>query len=478
MANNKNKSGWAGILFGPAVVFFALSALWKNETRFDFYKAASQTEEISTAAEAKNGELISLTGEMPPDLSINGQYVEGFRGYILVRRHAEIYCWHEDKDDDHTSWDLRWKSSVESNSRNSGVRQELSSLRMTPDEYQVGDLTIRSSQIEFVDSTQAIPTNQLKLAMSSLSTEGKYFYLHKNATNNLGDERICYDGIPVPPIASYFGKFENGKAVADTSNERTGWINQLIQDTGILHHLVAGDRDTALASMKSYLSTIKWTVRGVGSAAVVIGFWILFANIFSFIFHWPIIGRIAETGTFLLALVLGVPLALLTISASFLFAHPIILILLLVVLIALIYFLRQRGQKTQQKVAEQVTAQFGSQLKTYSYKELEFIELAQMAKADGQISQNERDYLYSWGKKHGWSTSQCDQLIAASDSAGDQQAVTNEEHLKNLVRLALADGQLTRYEIQSIRSAAKKFGYDDKTVDQWMNQIRNLSVSA
>ena len=475
MARNKGKNGWSGVLLGPAIVFFALAALWKNETRFDFYKAASNAKEINSLSEANSGDLISATGKLDPNLAIQGEYVEGFVGYTLVRRHAQIYCWHEDKDDEGTDWRLEWRSSVESNSRNHGIRQELSSSRLLPEEYQLDDLTIDSKRMEFVDSAKDISTSSLKLVAPKLVNEGKYFFLRKYNGNNLGDERIRYDGIPVPEIASYFGKFENGKAVADTSNERTGWINKIIQDTGILHHLVAGERDTALASMKSYLSFIKWSIRGAGSTAVVIGFWILFGSIFSFLFHWPIIGRIAETGTFLLALVLGVPLAILTICASYLFAHPILLVLLVLGIGALVYFLRQRGQKTQQAVAKQVTSQFGAQLKNFSLKELEFIELAKMARVDGAVAQNELQFLYGWGKKHGWDQGRCDELMAQSGSASDQDAVSNEEHLKNLVRLALADGKLTRYEIQSIRTAAKKFGYDDKTVDQWMNQIRQMA---
>ena len=151
MANNREKNRWLGIIIGPAVVFFALSGLWKNETRFDYHRAASSTTEVNALSEAKSGELFSMTGPMDQGLSYPGTYIDTFSGYLVVWRSAQIYAWDKDEDDDGVTWTMRWMSSVESNSRNSGVRQELSSGELYPPEYQVGDLTVDNKQIEFVD---------------------------------------------------------------------------------------------------------------------------------------------------------------------------------------------------------------------------------------------------------------------------------------------------------------------------------------
>ena len=39
----KNRNSWVGVLIGLAIAFFAIVALWKNETRFNFYAAANNT---------------------------------------------------------------------------------------------------------------------------------------------------------------------------------------------------------------------------------------------------------------------------------------------------------------------------------------------------------------------------------------------------------------------------------------------------
>lgn len=473
---SKKDRKWAGLILGPAIVFFALSALWKNETRFDFYNAARKTKPVIALGEAAENELFSHTGEMDSSLTIDGDYVQSFVGYLLVIRKAEIYAWEEDEDDDGSStWHLSWQSSVESNSRNSGIRQQLSSKRLKPSEYLVGGLQVTASLIEFVDSTVDLATSKLTSKNPKFTSQGSYLYLRKNRPNNLGDERVHYEGIPVPNIATYFGKFASGKGVPDTSHQRTGWINQIIQDTGVLHHLVAGDRETALASMRAYLRMIKWLVRGIGVVSVVGGFWILFSCIFGFIFHWPIIGRIAEAGTFVLALAIGLPLAAVTIVVGFLFGNPIFLALILVALVVAIYVFRSRGKRSQEIVQRQLFKELGPKTKEFDLKEIEFFHLAKLALVDGKISGQEQEFLYYWGKKHRWDKARCDRLIGQSRSFfADDTSVSSEEQLKNLVRLALADGSLSHYELQTIRSAAKKLGYDDKTVNQWMDQIRKM----
>ncbi|NCF85192.1 MAG: hypothetical protein GWQ08_06615 [Verrucomicrobiaceae bacterium] len=120
MANRK-KNRWAGIVFGPVLVFAALSAIWKNETRFDYHRAAAKTQEFVALGEALSGDLMSFTGDMNRELTMSGEYVDSFTGYLSVKRHAEIYAWDKDESDDSVTWKKKWMSSLESNSRNNSL---------------------------------------------------------------------------------------------------------------------------------------------------------------------------------------------------------------------------------------------------------------------------------------------------------------------------------------------------------------------
>ncbi|QDS90456.1 Dna-J like membrane chaperone protein [Rosistilla ulvae] len=474
----KEKSRWGGIVIGPVVMLAAMAALWCNETRYDYYKAAAKTTEVAVPDDAKPGANFSLTGSMDAGLTYPGKYVDSFTGYLTVARSAEIYCWDHDKDDDHDRWSMKWKSSVESNSRNSGVHQQCSSTSLHPPEYRVGELPVDSQLIEFVDGYDPIRPNALTLSPAGtalrLQPQGEYFYLSKNRSGNLGDERVRYTGIPVPALATYFGKSASGRGVADQSHQRTGFINQIIQDSGNLHYIVAGDRPTALASMKSHIQRLKWIVRGIGTAAVVIGMMILCSTFVGFLFHIPVIGSIAETGTFLISLLIGLPLALLTIASGYLASHPFILAAIAIGIVAIIYWIRQRGQASQQILKQDLDQQYGHQLGYEEMKDLEFLELAQLAFSDAKLDAGEAKVLSQWARKQGWDKAKCDAMIkrAKENRATEAAAESNDDHLQNLIRLAMADGSLSNYEIRTIRKVSKQIGYDDQTIREMIDRVR------
>lgn len=481
MARRKKKNEWAGIIVGPLLVIAALSALWKNETRYDYYRAARNATEISALAEAEDQQIISYTGPMDKSLMLNGKYIKDFTGYLVIRRHAEIYCWDKDEDSDgHTDWDLEWQSSIESNSRNSGLQQRLKSGQMIPDNYNLGELEITSDQIEFVDSFEAIaPTGELtELPITGeLRRENNYLMLHKNGDRGLGDERISYRGLAVPSTATWFGKYAGGKGLPHDAEKRDGWINQLIQDTGVLHHLVAGDRDTALATTKQYLSQLKWIIRGIGTVLTFFGFLFFFGTIAKVLYRVPVIGWVAEKGAFLLALVVGISLSILTIVCGYLFGHLFLLFGILAVLGAFLFLalrVRKQNRETSKQFHQALEVELCRELNFDDIKEMEFAQLAHLALSDSKMTDDEMKFLYKWGKQNGWSTQKVDELLQEVKNARSipDSEQTTDEHLNQLIKLALADGQLSSFEMQTIRLAAKKAGFDRKTVAELMDHVQ------
>lgn len=473
----REKDGWLGVFIGPILVFLSLCALWKNETRFDYYRAASKIELTTDLAGVEQGQPLAYTGVMDPESVVfAGNYVQQFKGYLIVYREAEIYAWDRDEDSDgDVTWSRKWMSSVESNSRNNGIRQELSSKTFLPTKFEISELTVESQQVEFVDSTQGIPPNNLARteAGSRLSAEGSYFFLRKGRSDNLGDERLSYRAIPVPRTATYFGKYQDAKGVADRSHERTNFINKIIQDTGILHHIVAGEREQALATMKAYLSRLKWIVRGIGTALVVFGFFFTFSKLLGFLFHIPLIGPLAEAGTFAISLGLGLPLALLTIAAGYLAGHPVVLIIFLCLLGGGIYFLAKtsrRGRETQRAMRNELENEFGHQVNSSELKEREFVGLAHLV-SSGKSSDvgASSKLLDDWSRKHKWDDNKKQSMLA---KAAETTKSSPDQELRNLIRIAIADGKLTPFEMRSILTAAANAGYDRNQVREMMGTLK------
>ena len=481
MGRRKEKNGIIGVVAGPIIAFLALAALWKNETRFDYYHAARNSTEINALGDATEAQVISYTGAMDQELELEGKYIESFSGYLVIDRKAEIYCWDRSEDDEgHVTWRRKWKRSIENNARNSGLRQQLDSGRLIPNSYRVNDFEVMADRIEFVDRFEAVAPRGVRTALpvsQSLTQDGNYLMLQKNKGQKIGDERISYRGFPVPATATWFGKYAGGKGVAHDANQREGVINRMIRDTGILHHLVAGDRDTALATTHQYLSRLKWIVRAAGTGATYLGFQVFFSSIVGFIFGIPVIGWLAEKGTIVLSIAIAVPLALITIVCGYVVGHLYMFLVILSVLAALVALLigsRRQGKKVSRELHQTLEQKYGRKLDFSDIKEMEFAELAHLALGDAKVAKQELDLLYKWGKQNGWKRDKVDQLLQAVRGVGEVPASDHpsEWHLNQLIQLALADGNVTPFEMRVIRVAAKKAGFDQQTVKDLMVKVK------
>lgn len=477
--SRKRNSKFGGLVLGPGMILVSVLVLWKNEGRFDYYKAAKATQTIAAPDAAPSGTLISYTGSMSADLTIPGGYVESFRGFLAVQRSAEIYAWDRDEDDDgDVTWSIRWMNSVQSNSRNSSVSQRLSSKRFLPNEYRVGDMKVSAEKIEFVDSWNKIDTSSLTLSekgrSSGLRSDGAFFHLHKNQGRNLGDERVGFTAIPVPETATYFGKLSSGRGVAHQAVVRDGWIDDLIQDSGVLHHLVIGQRDTALATINRYLSRLRWIIRGVGTALSCLGFTILFSVVTSFLFSIPILGQLAQQGTKVLGSIAGFVLSAVVIVAGLLFHHPLVLALLIAAAVVLTLLLRKRGGRAQAAMKRSVETDYGRKLDSNEREELEFSELVSLGMVDSTEDVSKKKYIQKWGKKHGWDKSQTQARVdkVKQQATEEVEPTSIDDRLSRLIKLALADGSLTSSELRTITRAAIDAGKAPAEIRDLLTSVR------
>ena len=478
MAKMKKKGN--PILFGITLLGGAIAALWQNEHRFDYYKAAEATEVAESVDGLMPDQLFSHTGKMNQDLTLKGQYVRSFQGFLEVRCSAEIYAWDRDEDDDGVSWSKKWMSYLQDNDRNEGLSKHLRSDTFHPEIYEVAELTIARKDIQFVEKRKRIPISKLQLTKKgrkkNLAVQGEYFYLTKDDEGegemgeDLGDERLSFRGLPVPETATYFGKWGEDCAVAHQAEKKEGMISGIISDKGILHHLVAGERETALGSIKAHLARLKKIMRIVGLIVASIGGGVFFSSLTRFLLFIPLVGPLISRVSGWLGMGIGFILGLITLVIAFLTSQPLILATFLMALVAGFFFLWRNASRKRKRVQEQLSKTLGYEPSQNELAELEFTALWQLMASDGAITAPEKKQLNKWTKRHRWSAEQVETLTQRAEAELSQ---TNpKENLKSLIRFTLADGSINRTEMKSLEQAATKIGIPKPHLSLLINQVQ------
>lgn len=473
MARRKN-SLLGAIIVGPGLFIASTLVLWENEGRYDYYRAARDARVIAEPGQAEPEEAVALSGSLEQGIPIEGEYVGRFVSYHRVTRRAEIYSWYEDEDDDGSStWRRGWYGSLDPNSRNRGLHQRLGDRTLYPPTYRLGTLEIVPERIHLVDGEVPIPVYPADLTEAAvrlgMEPEGEYLYLRKSAGElTIGDERVRYTGVPNAPRATYFGVVFDGAGVGKQFEANHGFISAIIMNDGILHHLVNGDREEALASVKQDFVRTKWIVRAGGTLGVVTGLAILFGAFASLLYRIPLLGRVAETGAFLLAVLLGLPFALLVIVSSLVVHTPWIVGLAVVLAgAAAFHFMRRSraagaraGSMLADRLAVRRSVPVGAAAPVGESDagaiEQTFSHLAALGLAEGGLGRSEVKFLTRWGERNGLPGTRMRELLAdARSGSGGMEAATRED-LELLVCMAMVDGVLSAREWSVLKILAKR----------------------
>jgi len=311
-----------------------------------------------------------------------------------------------------------------------------------------------------------------------------------------GDERVSYSAIPNAPTTSYFGVIEGGRAVGRQFEEVSGLIAMIIANDGILHHLVNGEREEALAKLKADLRMKTWMVRIFGTVAVVMGFFIFFSVFMSLLYRIPVLGNFVEYGVFLFSAVLGLTLSLLAILSGLVFHNPLTVALPLALLVGgVFWFLRRsrvasrnakaaldRRMRAQEFASSSVkppppppgapkgpapgsvpatdaqvpnpppeTSRSPAQppaapLSGRELIEHTFVNLAALALSEGKLSKKENRFLIEWGKENGINGARMQDLFAQARNDPPEMHHATKDDLEILALMAMADGVLSTPE--------------------------------
>ncbi|MFT6108353.1 MAG: hypothetical protein ACJA2W_001265, partial [Planctomycetota bacterium] len=216
-SNGKGK--YSGFVFIPVLIGGGILALWENEGRFDYAKAAADARAIPTSSDARGEEPISLTGPLPPGATLTPQYLEELTGWLEVSATAEIYCWDDESDEDDMLSDLEldWRNYVPDVKENMGVTKWLDSGTARLNRVTVGDTTVERAGLKLIDDDQQLELTGLELNAKAkelgLVIVGDRLCSGARALSDpqLGDERVSYRAVPAASTGTYFGSIRDGK---------------------------------------------------------------------------------------------------------------------------------------------------------------------------------------------------------------------------------------------------------------------------
>ncbi|MFT5734483.1 MAG: hypothetical protein ACI8WY_003165, partial [Planctomycetota bacterium] len=462
-SNGKGK--YSGFVFIPVLIGGGILALWENEGRFDYAKAAADARAIPTSSDARGEEPISLTGPLPPGATLTPQYLEELTGWLEVSATAEIYCWDDESDEDDMLSDLEldWRNYVPDVKENMGVTKWLDSGTARLNRVTVGDTTVERAGLKLIDDDQQLELTGLELNAKAkelgLVIVGDRLCSGARALSDpqLGDERVSYRAVPAASTGTYFGSIRDGKGHPRDFEIELSRISRLIGNDGVLHHLVNGERAEAVRKMKADISGLKWRIRGFGLLAIISGILLALSTVASLLYMIPVLGDLARGASLILSVVVGGTVGLLVILSSALFHHPVALAIPLASLGAVALYLRSLKGKAagnaRRHRARASSATSGSPAHSsrdpFADRDRAALEaLVHVAMGDGDLSRRERRVLDQWADAAGIDQDALEHMIETADPEDTTHEPAGREELVDLIELALADGVLSSKEIK------------------------------
>ncbi len=216
-----------------------------------------------------------------------------------------------------------------------------SAKRQLAKDVTVGAFKLRASQVGEIGGAKPIglvgepfAAVQAKLGGDCQLADGKIYLGKTPATPAIGDMRIWFEAVEstdVSIMAQQAGSSFTAFATPD------GTIDML--DTGV------HSADAMLAAAEARNQTMTWIFRLVGFLMMLIGVLLVTQPLVVVADVVPFIGDVLGVGAFLVALMVAVPLSLLTISVAWLVFRPILGIALLLAGVVVAYGIKSWAKK-------------------------------------------------------------------------------------------------------------------------------------
>lgn len=367
MATKTSAKKSGGFLGGIIIFIIGIFVLWNNEGRAVKTQNAinealkGYTDVSSEKIDSQyEGKIIATTGKI--DLSNSSELRDSKFGIsakaVKLQRVVEMYQWDEscETDDDNNetcTYDKKWSDEIiDSSEFSKSGHSNPSTMKIEGDVYVASDVKVGAFTLpeRLIDKLSYDKTyGNEKLEEQYKNTVDGYKINEKYITNSvdtenpeIGDLRISYKYATDGEV-SLIG-VQSGDTVRAYTAKKGKSIFEIRRGSYTGREILVG--------MTEANKNIKWFLRILGTILVIAGIASLFSPLQSLTNKVPVLGSIVNFSTGLFSGVVGFAVALIVIAIAWFRFRPVLSIVLIVIVVALLAFLKYKGIKLPEKTLE------------------------------------------------------------------------------------------------------------------------------
>lgn len=359
-----------GVIAGILLVFVCIGLLFWNEGRaVKTHKALVESQgavvSINTLEDAPqmNGKLVHISGKANSDETLADTILPVNIVGLKLQRFVETYQWKETSHSEERKtmggdtetvttyqYEKIWSSDP---IKSSGFKKAdghqnpgdwtYNNQTWTANQINIGNYQLSSAHKDLIENFQQLPIPQDIQLPDDLKKFNDKLYAGKNPKKpTIGDQRIQFNFIPAQTYS----------VIGDLNNNE---IHEHIASNGhviVLLQAGAYSADAMFEKAKSDNANITWAVRLVGSVLLIVAFSMILKPLSVLADVVPLAGNIVEIGTGLVGFLLGSIVALVTIGVAWIFYRPLLGMTLLVIVGALVYWLKRKSSQAAKTITE------------------------------------------------------------------------------------------------------------------------------
>lgn len=352
-----------GVLFGILFIVIGVCLLFWNEGRaVKTHKALEESQGLvvsinaQEAAPQMNGKLVHLTGEATSTQTLSDNLLPVSTQALKLQRKVETYQWEETSHSEEKKnmggdtetittynyekvWSDKYIDSStfkKPNGHQNPQKWRYQSELWTADQISIGQYQLSETHKKSINNFQTllIPSN-IELPKDVTQNSDGFYYGKDERKPNIGDQQISFSYIPAQTY-SVIGDLAGATLTEHIASN--GHSIALLQAG--MHNA-----DAMFEKAKSDNATLTWVIRVVGSLLLVIAFSMIFKPLSVLADIAPLFGNIVAIGTGIVSFLLGIILALTTISIAWIFYRPLVGLALLIVVASLVYLLKRKSKQ-------------------------------------------------------------------------------------------------------------------------------------
>jgi len=303
-----------------------------------------------------NGKLVHLTGEATTTQTLSDNLLPVSAQALKLQRKVETYQWEETSHSEEKknmggdtetvttySYEKVWSHKQinsskfkKPNGHQNPEKWRYQSEIWTADQINIGQYQLSETHKNNINNFQTLTlANKIDLPKGVTKNSEGLYYGKDEREPKIGDQQISFNYIPAQTYS----------VIGDLAGAIL--IEHIATNGRPIALLQAGNHtaDAMFEKAKSDNVILTWVIRLAGSLLLIIAFNMIFKPLSVLADIAPLFGNIVAIGTGIVSFLLGLMLALTTISIAWIFYRPLVAIALFIIIGGLIYLLKQKSNK-------------------------------------------------------------------------------------------------------------------------------------